>query len=122
MPGRSRRLKPARYKNVGRVPRSRESQRGADPASSVTGAFMGQSKKLVRRSTRDRATSLERRRFLQKGALAGAALVSTPAVVAAQASQAAAAPAQAPPAPMTLAAETTPPGDVQVLGDDERCG
>ena len=83
---------------------------------------MGQSKKLVRRSTRDRATSLERRRFLQKGALAGAALVSTPAVVAAQASQAAAAPAQAPPAPMTLAAETTPPGDVQVLGEDERCG
>ena len=83
---------------------------------------MGQSNKLVRRSTRDRATSLERRRFLQKGALAGAALVSTPAVVAAQASQAAAAPAQAPPAPMTLAAETTPPGDVQVLGEDERCG
>ena len=72
---------------------------------------MADSKKLV-----------ERRRFLQKGALAGAALVSTPAVVAAQTSQAAAAPAQAPPAPMTLAAETTPPGDVQVLGEDERCG
>ncbi len=72
---------------------------------------MADSKKLV-----------ERRRFLQKGALAGAALVSTPAVVAAQASQAAAAPAQAPPAPMTLAAETTPPGEVQVLGEDERCG
>ena len=65
--------------------------------------------------------SAERRRFLQKGALAGAALVGTPAVSAAQ-TGVAAAPAQAPPPPLTLAAETAPPADVQVLGDNERCG
>jgi acetolactate synthase-1/2/3 large subunit len=69
-------------------------------------------------------TSLERRRFLQKGALAGAALVGTPAVAAAQsaAPQVAAAPPQSPPPPLTLAAETAPPADVQVLADNERCG
>lgn len=80
---------------------------------------MGRSKELVRRSVGESGTSLERRTFLQKGALAGAALVGAPAVAA---SQAAAPPPQAPPPPMTLAAETAPPTDVQVLADDERCG
>jgi thiamine pyrophosphate-dependent acetolactate synthase large subunit-like protein len=85
---------------------------------------MGQSKKHVRRSRGENGTSLERRRFLQKGALAGAALVGTPAVTAAQTAtpQVAAAPAQSPPPPLTLAAETAPPADVQVLADNERCG
>jgi thiamine pyrophosphate-dependent acetolactate synthase large subunit-like protein len=61
---------------------------------------------------------------LQKGALAGAALVGAPAVAAAQtaAPQSAAAPgAQAPP-PLTHAAESAVPADVQVLGDNERAG
>jgi thiamine pyrophosphate-dependent acetolactate synthase large subunit-like protein len=82
------------------------------------------SKHPVRRSPGEGGTSLERRRFLQKGALAGAALVGTPAVAAAQsaAPQVAAAPAQSPPPPLTLAAETAPPADVQVLADNERCG
>jgi thiamine pyrophosphate-dependent acetolactate synthase large subunit-like protein len=82
------------------------------------------SKHPVRRSPGEGGTSLERRKFLQKGALAGAALVGTPAVAAAQsaAPQVAAAPAQSPPPPLTLAAETAPPADVQVLADNERCG
>jgi len=71
-------------------------------------------------------TSVERRRFLQKGALAGAAALvgSGIADTQAQAPQAAAAPpAQSPPTPvMTMAAETTTPAEVQVLGDNERCG
>ena len=81
------------------------------------------SKHSVRRSPGKGGTLLERRKFLQKGALAGAALVGTPAVAAAQtaAPQVAAAPTQSPP-PLTLAAETAPPGDVQVLADNERCG
>ena len=85
---------------------------------------MGKSKKLVRSSRGEGKTSIERREFLQKGAMAGAALVSTPAVAVAQNSApqvAAAGPAQSPP-PLTLAAETTPPADVQVLADNERCG
>ncbi len=71
-----------------------------------------------------RPPRLERRRFLQKGALAGAALVGAPAVAAAQtaAPQGAAAPgAQAPP-PLTHAVESAVPADVQVLGDNERAG
>src|SRR5262245_1685934 len=82
------------------------------------------SKHPVRRSPGEGGTSLERRKFLQKGALAGAALVGTPAIAAAQsaASQVAAAPTQSPPPPLTLAAETAPPADVQVLADNERCG
>jgi acetolactate synthase-1/2/3 large subunit len=85
---------------------------------------MGESKKLVRGSRREAKTSIERRKFLQKGALAGAALVGTPAVAAAQsaAPQVAAARPQSPPPPLTLAAETAPPADVQVLADNERCG
>lgn len=67
--------------------------------------------------------SLERRRFLQQGALAGAALVGAPAAAAAQAggTQPAAAPAQAPP-PLTHAAESAPIADVQVIADHERAG
>ena len=82
------------------------------------------SKHPVRRSPGQGGTLLERRKFLQKGALAGAALVGTPAVAAAQAAapQVAAAPAQSPPPPLTLAAETAPRADVQVLADNERCG
>jgi thiamine pyrophosphate-dependent acetolactate synthase large subunit-like protein len=85
---------------------------------------MGESKKLVRGSRGEAKTSIERREFLQKGALAGAALVGTPAVAAAQtaAPQGAAVPAQSPSPPLTLAAETAPPAEVQVLGDNERCG
>jgi acetolactate synthase I/II/III large subunit len=85
---------------------------------------MGKSKKLSRTSRGEGKTSIERRRFLQKGALAGAALVGTPAVAAAQtaAAQVAARPPQSPPPPLTLAAETAPPADVQVLADNERCG
>ena len=82
------------------------------------------SKHPVRRSPGQGGTLLERRKFLQTGALAGAALVGTPAVAAAQAAapQVAAAPAQSPPPPLTLAAETAPRADVQVLADNERCG
>src|SRR5687768_2172261 len=71
-----------------------------------------------------RTPRLERRRFLQKGALAGAALVGAPAVAAAQTAappEAAAAGAQAPP-PLTHAVESAVPADVQVLGDNERAG
>jgi acetolactate synthase I/II/III large subunit len=79
------------------------------------------------RSKDAKHTVLERRRFLQQGALAGAAaLVGTPGVTEAQApapQTPAAPPGQSPPAPvMTIAAETTPPADVLVLGDHERCG
>ena len=70
-----------------------------------------------------RPPRLERRRFLQKGALAGAALVGTPAVAAAQtASPQAAAPAAQAPPPLTHAVESAAPADVQVLGDNERAG
>ena len=69
-------------------------------------------------------TTVARRRFLQKGALAGAAaLVSAPALAEPQTTPpAAAVPPQAPPVPMTMAAEAAPPADVQVLGDGERAG
>jgi thiamine pyrophosphate-dependent acetolactate synthase large subunit-like protein len=61
---------------------------------------------------------LERRRFLQQGALAGAALVAAPRVAEAQAAPA----AQAPPPVMTHAAESAAPADALVLRDDERGG
>ena len=69
--------------------------------------------------------SLERRRFLQQGALAGAA-----ALVGARSRRSAGrGTARRPPlrpaspdARHDAAAEATPPADVQVLGDDERCG
>jgi acetolactate synthase-1/2/3 large subunit len=62
-----------------------------------------------------------RRKFLKKGALAGAALVGAPAAAAAQTAQPPAPAAQAPP-PLTHAVESAPPADVQVLRDDERAG
>ena len=59
---------------------------------------------------RSKRARVERRTFLQQGALAGAAaLVGSPGA-------AAQAPAPAPAAPVT------PPADVKVLRDDERCG
>jgi len=75
---------------------------------------------------------LERREFLQKGALAGAAaIVGGSAELAAQNSLPAV-PAAAPPVSPALPAPTTPimtaageaigPGDVQVLGDNQRSG
>jgi acetolactate synthase-1/2/3 large subunit len=82
-----------------------------------------------------RPSRLERRAFLQKGALAGAALVGTPAAATAQAAapasaggfgaagpQAAAAPAPQAAPPLTHAVESAVPADVQVLGDHERAG
>ena len=77
------------------------------------------------RSKLSKTTSVQRRQFLQQGALAGAAaLVGTTGVADAQ--------AQAPPPAagqaagttpvMTAAAEATPPGDVEVLGTLERSG
>ena len=75
---------------------------------------------------------LERREFLQKGALAGAAaIVGGSAELTAQSSLPAV-PAAAPPVSPALPAPTTPimtaageaigPGDVQVLGDNQRSG
>jgi acetolactate synthase I/II/III large subunit len=83
------------------------------------------SKQPARRRVSRGGTIVERRRFLQQGALAGAAaLVGSSGVADAQsAAPAPGAPvAQAPPPVMTQAAEATPPGDVQVIGEDERSG
>src|SRR5687768_17087017 len=63
-----------------------------------------------------------RRQFLQKGALAGAALVGTPAAAAAQAATPPEAPATQAPPPLTHAVESAAIEDVQVLGDNERAG
>src|SRR4051812_33817705 len=65
-----------------------------------------------------------RRTFLKEGALAGAAALVAPVDVArAQIVSPAAAPADAVPVPVvTIDAETAAPADVQVLGDNERCG
>jgi thiamine pyrophosphate-dependent acetolactate synthase large subunit-like protein len=68
---------------------------------------------------------LERREFLQKGALAGAAAIvgSTTAVAAQTAVPAAAAPpAQGVTPIMTAAGEAIGPGEVQVIGDNQRSG
>ena len=66
-------------------------------------------------SKRSREKLIQRRQFLQKGALAGAAIVGSAAAAGAQ--------AQAPTTPvMTAAAEAAEPGDVQVLGENQRCG
>src|SRR5947207_1384708 len=73
---------------------------------------------------------MERRKFLQKGALAGAAaIVSSNAELAAQTNQAS---LSAPPAPPASPAQTTPimtaageaigPGEVQVIGENQRSG
>jgi thiamine pyrophosphate-dependent acetolactate synthase large subunit-like protein len=68
--------------------------------------------------------SIQRRRFLQHGALAGAAALVAPADIAgAQSSASPPAPAAgAPPPAVTVAAETAQPASVDVLADDERCG
>jgi acetolactate synthase-1/2/3 large subunit len=76
-----------------------------------------------------RPSRLERRKFLKKGALAGAALVGAPAAAAAQGTPTTAAgaggaatPAAQPAAPLTHAVESAAPADVHVLGDNERAG
>jgi thiamine pyrophosphate-dependent acetolactate synthase large subunit-like protein len=60
---------------------------------------------------------IERREFLQKGALAGAAIVGSAAAAGAQVQS----PAPTTPV-MTAAAEAAEPGEVQVLGENQRCG
>src|SRR5438874_10438265 len=82
------------------------------------------------RSTDSKPNTIQRREFLQKGALAGAAaIVSSGAELAAQAAAPAppvppASPAQvAPTTPiMTAAGEAIGPGEVQVIGDNQRGG
>ena len=68
-------------------------------------------------SKRSREKLIQRREFLQKGALAGAAIVGSAAAAGAQAQS----PAPTTPV-MTAAAEAAEPGDVQVLGENQRCG
>lgn len=72
----------------------------------------------------DENTSTERRRFLKTSALAGAtALVGGGSEALQGQTSAATGDAQRIAAPpMTAAAEATPPGDVQALAADERCG
>ena len=78
-------------------------------------------------STGSKDKLIQRREFLQKGALAGAAIVGSATGLPAEAAAQSAAPATAAATPpaipvMTAAAEATPPGDVQVLGDNQRSG
>jgi acetolactate synthase-1/2/3 large subunit len=76
------------------------------------------------RRVKSSETSMERRRFLQRGALAGAAALVAPGASARAAQQAPAPSGEtraATPA-MSAAAEAEPPGEVQVVGADERCG
>jgi len=68
-------------------------------------------------SKRSREKLIQRREFLQKGALAGAAIVGSAAAAGAQVQS----PAPTTPV-MTAAAEAAEPGDVQVLGENQRCG
>jgi acetolactate synthase-1/2/3 large subunit len=73
--------------------------------------------------TCDDDTSADRRRFLKTGAMAGAAaLVSAAGDPAAAQQRGGAADATAQTPLMTAAAEAEPPGDVQVLTADQRCG
>jgi acetolactate synthase-1/2/3 large subunit len=78
------------------------------------------------RSKGSKQRFIERRAFLQRGALAGAAIVGSATGAAGQstAPPASGAAAGAPPTTpvMTAAAESTPPGDVQALRDDQRSG
>jgi acetolactate synthase-1/2/3 large subunit len=69
------------------------------------------------RSKRSREKLIQRRQFLQKGALAGAAIVGSAAAAGAQVQS----PAPTTPV-MTAAAEAAEPGEVQVLGENQRCG
>src|SRR5262245_19249856 len=78
------------------------------------------------RSGTSKQPSLKRRKFLQQGALAGAAaLVGPPAIAGAQTPASvpnAAAPVAGVTPVMTAAQEATAPDEVQVLGSNERCG
>ena len=79
------------------------------------------------RSRGSKQTSIQRRKFLQQGALAGAAaLVGPPELAGAQTqappADAAAAPRAGATPVMTAAAEATPPAEVHVLAANERCG
>ncbi|MSO30828.1 MAG: thiamine pyrophosphate-binding protein, partial [Acidobacteria bacterium] len=69
---------------------------------------------------------MRRRKFLTRGALAGAAALVAPAGIADAQSAAQASPASGAatlaPAAVTISAETAAPADVQVLADNERCG
>ncbi len=73
-------------------------------------------------SDRDEQTSAHRRQFLRTSAMAGAAALVGAASDAANAQSGAAAPNGSAIPVMTAAAEAAPPGDVQVLAADERCG
>ena len=67
---------------------------------------------------------MQRRKFLKRGALAGAAALVTPGGMA-EAQTAAPAPAvgaETVSPVVTIGAETAAPADVQVLADNERCG
>jgi acetolactate synthase-1/2/3 large subunit len=66
--------------------------------------------------------SIQRRRFLQTGALAGAALVAPTGAARAQSATAEAAQRGTATPLMTAAAEAAPPADVQTLAADERSG
>jgi acetolactate synthase I/II/III large subunit len=68
-------------------------------------------------SKRSREKLIQRREFLQKGAFAGAAIVGSAAAAGAQVQS----PAPTTPV-MTAAAEAAEPGEVQVLGENQRCG
>jgi acetolactate synthase I/II/III large subunit len=77
------------------------------------------------RSRGSKQTSIQRRKFLQQGALAGAAALVGPAELAG--AQTPAAPAEAAPRAgstplMTAATESMPPAEVHVLAANERCG
>src|ERR1043165_4509696 len=70
---------------------------------------------------------MKRRKFLQKSALAGAAAIVASTTEAAQVTPPASAAAAAPPGQgvtpiMTAAGEAIGPGDVQVIGDNQRSG
>src|SRR5688572_13235852 len=72
------------------------------------------------RPRKAKAPSMQRRRFLQQGALAGAAALVAPGGTADAQAPATAAGAPAP--AVTVGAEIAAPLDVQVLGDNERSG
>ena len=87
-------------------------------------------KEPARQRVSEGGTHVERRRFLQQGALAGAAaIVGAPGIAQSQTPAPpvpAGRPVSGPPSPstpvMTMAGEATPPAQVQVIGDNERCG
>jgi acetolactate synthase I/II/III large subunit len=79
------------------------------------------------RSRGSKQTSIQRRKFLQQGALAGAAALVSPSELAGAQTQAPPAGAAAAPRAgvtpvMTAATESMPPAEVHVLAANERCG